>query len=82
MKCGRCNKNPAVKGKYHCKECAEQESQRSKKYWKDHTTLLKKGKTNLCARCKKRPLAEKSTSRCEQCLEYARNKQYEYRNKG
>lgn len=80
MKCGRCKK-PAVKDKYLCESCAEYESKRQKKSWEKHSALLRKGKTNLCARCKKRQIAEGSSSRCKECLEYARSKQQEYRSK-
>lgn len=81
MKCSICKKAQAIEGKYKCESCTAIVSERNRRYWKDKKALIAKKKSNTCTRCNKRPFAQGSTSRCEECLEYARRKQLEYRGK-
>ena len=79
MKCGRCLKREAVLDRFYCEICKDEQSARAQRTWKQRKKDTVLGKRKLCLRCNVREIAEGSTSRCENCLEYARNKAYEYR---
>lgn len=64
--CVYCGKREAVEGQKRCEYCRDRDNAQHRKWLA--TTSASRMAAGLCKACGKRPLAKRSTSRCEACL--------------